>query len=322
MLFTRVAQQLEMPSTVEEQVMACGFTEKEVMAVQKKAAAPYTDADALLSAVLQSEVEVEEELRRLNGVGQNKELQEALRKLAETDAEVEAAQQKVEELKKAGLSQWGPEAVDLSDEESEQDSESDGELEGADVVKHKSPAASPAESPERSGESQGPPVQLDRDKVEKAGFDMSEVEKLCAMLGMDAGKTKQVAEDIAAANEKDAAALAPEPEPDPEMPTSLVAGDRVEIGGLTGAPQHNGKEGVVVRWVKQKRRYIVEVDGLPKPLAVRPANLQICLGGSSPDNIQQAGEAEESNYVLQGFTEPVQKKGGNIANSQAEQNAA
>ena len=156
-------------------------------------------------------------------------------------------------------------------------------------------------------------MQLDRDKVEKAGFDMGEVEKLCAMLGMDAGKTKQVAEDIAAANEKEPAALEPEPAAHSEMPTSLVAGDRVEIGGLTGAPQHNGKEGVIVRWVKQRRRYIVEVDGLPRPLAVRPANLQICLGGSSTDKSQQAGaagKAKETSYVLQGFAEPVHKKDG------------
>jgi hypothetical protein len=314
-----------MPSAVEEQVMACGFTEEEIMAVQKKAATPYTDADALLSAVLQSEVEVEEELRHLTGAGRNKELQEALRMLAETDVEVEAAQAKVEELKKDGLEQWGPEALEENGEESEQHSESDDELDGEDVVKtegfkHESPAASPAESPERSGESQGPPVQLNRDKVEKAGFDMGEVEKLCAMLGMDAGKTKQVAGDIAAANEKEPAALAPEPEADSETPTSLVAGDRVEIGGLTGAPQHNGKEGVVVRWVKAKRRYIVEVDGLPKPLAVRPANLQICLGGSHTNKSQQAGEAgeaRETSYVLQGFKEPVKKKHGKATDATA-----
>ena len=291
--------------------MACGFTEEEVMAVQKKAAVPYTDADALLSAVLQSEVEVEEELRRLTGAGQNKELQEALRKLAETDAEVEAAQQKVEELTKDGLAQWGPEALETSDEESEQDSESDGE----DMLKtqgftHESPAASPAKSPERSDQSQGAQGKLDRDKVKSAGFDIGEVEKLCALLGMDAGKTKQVAEDIATANTKEPAALAPEPEMQPELPTSLVPGDRVEIGGLTGAPQHNGREGVVVRWVKEKRRYIVEVDGLPKPLAVRPANLQICLGTSSSEKSGQAAEAGETSYVLQGFTEPEKNKRG------------
>ena len=296
--------------------MACGFTEEEVMAVQKKAAVRYTDADALLSAVLQSEVEVEEELRRLTGAGQNKELQEALRKLAETDAEVEAAQQKVEELTKDGLAQWGPEALETSDQESEPDTESDGE----DMVQtqgftHESPAASPAKSPDRSGQSQGSPGQLDRDKVKKAGLDLREVEKLCALLGMDTGKTKQVAEDIAAANKNDPAALAPEPESQPELPTSLVPGDRVEIGGLTGAPHHNGKVGVVVRWVKQKRRYIVEVDGLPKPLAVRPANLQICLGTSSSDTSGQAAEAGETRYVLQGFTDPEKNKRGESTGS-------
>ena len=78
------------------------------MAVQRTATVPYTDADALLSAVLQSEIKVEEELRRLTGGGQNEELQEALRKLAEKDAEVEAAQHTVEKLKDDGLAKWGP----------------------------------------------------------------------------------------------------------------------------------------------------------------------------------------------------------------------
>jgi hypothetical protein len=314
-----------MPSAVEQEVMACGFTEKEVMDVQKRASEPYTDADALLSAVLQSEVEVEEELRRLTGNAQNEELQKALRKLAETDADIEAAQQRVQAVERDGLARFGPEALQTAEgesEEEESESESEEEDGPAETVETEgfkdaaSPAASPAESPARptaqaADSASSPPKQLDRDKVEKAGFDMSEVEKLCAMLGMDAGKTKLVAEDVAAANaEAGSGAPAPEPEPELELPASLVPGDRVEIGGLSGAPQHNGKEGVVVRWVKQKRRYIVEVEGLAKPLAVRPVNLQICLGKSSSDKDggEQQAEAGDTGYVLQGFTEPEKKK--------------
>ena len=323
-----------MPSMAEQEVMACGFTEKEVRDVQRRQkGGPLTDADALLSAVLQSEVELEEELRRLNGEDNTAELQEALRKLAETDAEIAAAEGKVKAVEGEAKGKFGvdptalrtaaEEAQESSDEEDESEERlarilretdaaeaaeaaaaqaEDEDLETLETEGFKaSPAASPAESPERpsaaatrrnkkkemaaapasSSASGGSPQQpktkkLDRDQVEAAGFDMSEVEKLCAMLGMDDGKAKSVAEEVTAANAKEAkAATQTELEPEAELPPSLVAGDRVEIGGLQGAAQHNGKEGIVTGWLKVKRRYTVEVSDFPSILTLlHPGLLQ------------------------------------------------
>ena len=52
----------------------------------------------------------------------------------------------------------------------------------------------------------------------------------------------------------------------------MPAGEWVEISGLSGAPEHNGKKGTIVRWSEAKERYIVDI-GLKRPIAVRPANL-------------------------------------------------
>jgi hypothetical protein len=52
----------------------------------------------------------------------------------------------------------------------------------------------------------------------------------------------------------------------------LVVGCRVRIQGLVGAPQHNGKEGVLVSFIESTQRWSVEV-GEPELLAVKPANL-------------------------------------------------
>ena len=49
--------------------------------------------------------------------------------------------------------------------------------------------------------------------------------------------------------------------------------DQVEVVGLAGHTEHNGKEGTIVRWNAQKERYLVDI-GLKKPLAVRQANLK------------------------------------------------
>ena len=50
-------------------------------------------------------------------------------------------------------------------------------------------------------------------------------------------------------------------------------GDTVEVGGLQGAPQHNGKQGVVQRFDAEKGRYVLKIAGMKKPLAVKPGNL-------------------------------------------------
>lgn len=46
-------------------------------------------------------------------------------------------------------------------------------------------------------------------------------------------------------------------------PAPLFAvGDTVEIGGLQGAPQHNGTQGVERRFDEKKGRYVMEVVGM------------------------------------------------------------
>jgi hypothetical protein len=54
----------------------------------------------------------------------------------------------------------------------------------------------------------------------------------------------------------------------------LANGTAVRVCGLVAAPEHNGKCGVVVGWLVEKGRCEVMLDGRPKPLRVRPPNLQ------------------------------------------------
>jgi hypothetical protein len=53
----------------------------------------------------------------------------------------------------------------------------------------------------------------------------------------------------------------------------FAVGDTVEVGGLQGAPQHNGKQGVVQRFDAEKGRFVLKIAGMKKPLAVKPGNL-------------------------------------------------
>ena len=70
--------------------------------------------------------------------------------------------------------------------------------------------------------------------------------------------------------------------------------DRVEIIGLKGATEHNGKVGTVVKWSKAKGRFVVDV-GLQKPIAVRPANLRAHnAAGQVPHRRTKADEALET----------------------------
>ena len=57
---------------------------------------------------------------------------------------------------------------------------------------------------------------------------------------------------------------------------TYAPGDRAEIAGLTGAKEHNGKVGTVIKWSDAKERFIVDI-GLEKPIAVRPENLKPML---------------------------------------------
>ena len=64
---------------------------------------------------------------------------------------------------------------------------------------------------------------------------------------------------------------------DQDQAQLFAVGDTVEIGGLQGAPQHNGTKGVVRRFDKEKARYVVEVAGMKKPLAVKAKSLTLIV---------------------------------------------
>ena len=59
----------------------------------------------------------------------------------------------------------------------------------------------------------------------------------------------------------------------------FAAGEKVQVGGLKGAPQHNGKRGEVLSFDRGKGRYLVRLDSkatqapTPKPLGIKPSNL-------------------------------------------------
>eukprot|EP01047_Picozoa_sp_COSAG01_P046966 COSAG01_NODE_4447_length_5012_cov_7.832078_4_plen_144_part_00 len=57
----------------------------------------------------------------------------------------------------------------------------------------------------------------------------------------------------------------------------FAVGDVVELFGLTGAVQHNGKRGAVRRYCAAKGRFAVKVQGAERPVLVRGANLRRCI---------------------------------------------
>eukprot|EP00746_Dinoflagellata_sp_MGD_P160882 gnl/MRDRNA2_/MRDRNA2_87827_c0_seq1.p1 gnl/MRDRNA2_/MRDRNA2_87827_c0~~gnl/MRDRNA2_/MRDRNA2_87827_c0_seq1.p1 ORF type:complete len:354 (+),score=69.24 gnl/MRDRNA2_/MRDRNA2_87827_c0_seq1:96-1157(+) len=91
----------------------------------------------------------------------------------------------------------------------------------------------------------------------------------------------------------------------------------VKIHGLTGAPEHNGKSGIVASWDASRSRYEVMVEG--KSLSVKPQNLtQICEAeihglGNRQDLNGQAGEIlgydeQSDRYVVKLRTHGVAMK--------------
>ena len=63
----------------------------------------------------------------------------------------------------------------------------------------------------------------------------------------------------------------------------FAAGEKVQVIGLKGAPQHNGKRGEVLSFDRGKGRYLVRLDSkatqaqTPKPLGIKPPNLlRVC----------------------------------------------
>ncbi len=69
----------------------------------------------------------------------------------------------------------------------------------------------------------------------------------------------------------------------------FVIGTAVKIRGLKGTPEHNGKQGVVQRFIVEKARFVVKIPGMKKTLAVKPENLT--MSGSEPTKDRQ-GEPE------------------------------
>merc|ERR1719230_2189788 len=61
-----------------------------------------------------------------------------------------------------------------------------------------------------------------------------------------------------------------------ELPSSLdlLVGDTVEIQGLSGAKELNGRRGRLVTFVSCTGRFGVQVDGEEENKAIKPANLK------------------------------------------------
>ena len=56
----------------------------------------------------------------------------------------------------------------------------------------------------------------------------------------------------------------------------LAVGERVQIHGLRGAREHNGKFAVVQKFDAQAGRYVVQLVGGGKPMKIKPTNLSAC----------------------------------------------
>ncbi|CAK0852086.1 unnamed protein product [Prorocentrum cordatum] len=74
-------------------------------------------------------------------------------------------------------------------------------------------------------------------------------------------------------------------------PGELPAGLRVRIRGLTGAAEHNGVEGVIKGYSREKGRYVVDLDDGDRSLSLRAANLLQLL----PLRVRAADEGHACN---------------------------
>jgi len=80
----------------------------------------------------------------------------------------------------------------------------------------------------------------------------------------------------------------------------LPSGVRVQVRGLTGAPEHNGLEGTVRRYDSTKRRYMVDLE--EKSLFLRPVNLLQLLrvrvrNATRSEKAEGSEEAEASEWA-------------------------
>jgi hypothetical protein len=93
------------------------------------------------------------------------------------------------------------------------------------------------------------------------------------------------------------------------LATMFATGETVEVAGLQGAPQHNGKLGVVQHFDNGKGRFVVKVDGLKKPLAVKPANLMSrtnAINSTQPVKSEEDEKFERLMAEMQGITQTGQ----------------
>ena len=67
-----------------------------------------------------------------------------------------------------------------------------------------------------------------------------------------------------------------------------LLGRWVRIDGLLGRPELNGRVGRVLVWDAHAGRAGVEIDGLPKKLAVKPANLVLLPPEQTPGGAEDA----------------------------------
>jgi len=71
-------------------------------------------------------------------------------------------------------------------------------------------------------------------------------------------------------------------------------GELVEVHGLQAKPELNGSRGLLVEWIADSERWVIEsvVDG--GRIRVRPANLRPVLGkGANAAGVRDGGYAEE-----------------------------
>jgi ankyrin repeat protein len=100
-----------------------------------------------------------------------------------------------------------------------------------------------------------------------------------------------------------AAGEEPQPEPAP-APPELAAGTAVVIVGLVGAPQHNGKGGIVEGFDAAKGRHMVRVIGEAITMNLKPANLQRGLVAQALAVAAQEGDVAAMGRLLDGGADP------------------
>lgn len=81
-------------------------------------------------------------------------------------------------------------------------------------------------------------------------------------------------------------------------------GTRVRIVGLKGRAELNGHSGTVVSWDTEKGRLGVQVDGVTKPVALLPENIELVKNDWKPSWRTPEGEAA----IKEAFDEHVAKE--------------